>query len=120
MEKENVDKKSYDGSDDVALLLVKGASGSKEENKIYVKELAVAISTVFQKHNVVHLRCIGRGAIGNAAYASAIAHSELEKQGVDARGVWRYQTMSFSDGVERTALVLEIKDAVDSDAPSLV
>ena len=113
MERENVVEKVYDGSDDQALLLVKGAGNSKEENKKYLKELAVAISTVFQKHKVVRLRCIGKGAIGNAAYASAIAHTDLSQQGTDLRGVFQYQTVSFSDGVERTALVLELKDAMD-------
>ena len=116
MEKETVaTKKIYDGSDDKTLLLVKGANGSKDENKSYVKELAVAISTVYQKHGIVRLRCIGKGAIGNAAYAHAIAHGELAKQEVDLRGVWTYQTVSFADGVERTALVCELNDSVNTE-----
>jgi len=110
-------KKTYDGSDDQSLLLVKGASGSKSENTTYVKTLATAISTVFQKHNVVKLRCIGKGATANAVYAHAIARGEVAKQGVDLRCMPIFQTVSFGEGVERTAMLLELRDSEDAQEP---
>jgi len=113
MESEAKEKKVYDDSDDEALLLVKGATVEKTKNKTYVKELATAISTVLMKHGVVRLRCIGKGAIGNAVYAHAIARGNLEAQGVDLRSSPAYQTVSFQDGMSRTAIVLELKDSVD-------
>ena len=115
MDKENeVNEKKYNNSDDAALLLVKGVSGSKEDIKKRVKELAVAISTVFQKHAAVRLRCIGKGAIGNAVYAHAIARGELSKQGIDLRSSPIFQTVILGDGVERTSIVMELTDSPDS------
>jgi len=111
-----VERKTYDGSDDPALLLVKGASGSKTNNTSYVKGLSVAISTVFQKHGVVRLRCIGKGATANAVYAHAIARGEVAKQGADLRCTPTFQTVSFGDGVERTAMLLELKNSEDVSA----
>jgi len=117
MESEAKETKVYDDSDDEALLLVKGATVEKTRNKTYVKELATAISTVLMKHGVVRLRCIGKGAIGNAVYAHAIARGNLEEQGIDLRSSPAYQTVSFQDGMSRTAIVLELKDSVDLEEP---
>jgi stage V sporulation protein SpoVS len=111
-ENEVIEKKEYSNSDDPALLLVKGVSGSKEDNKQRVKDLATAISTVFQKHNVVRLRCIGKGAIGNAVYAHAIARGELSKQGVDLQSspVFKTVILDKENNVERTSILMELND----------
>lgn len=115
MESEVKETKVYDDSDDEALLLVKGATVEKSRNKTYVKELATAISTVLMKHGVVRLRCIGKGAIGNAVYAHAIARGHLEEQDIDLRASPVYQTVSFQDGMNRTAIVLELRNSVDAE-----
>ena len=105
----------YEGMDDKTLLLVKGANAkSKNEELSYVQELATAIITVFQKHSLVRLRCIGKGAIGNASFATAIARFKLLPTGVDLRGFWFYQKVTFENGVERNGLVFELKNSVDA------
>lgn len=104
--------KKYDGSDDPTLLLVKGATGDKEENKYYIKGLATAICTCYQKHKLVKLRCIGKGALGNAVYAHAIAKLDMLKQGINLLSSPSYQTVKCDDNVERTAIVIELR-AID-------
>jgi len=103
---------TYDGSNDEALLLVRGVRGTKEENKMYVKQLAVAISTTFQKHQVVRLRCIGNGAIGNTVKAHAIAASELHRRGIKLVADPSWKTVDFDgQGTERTSIVYQLQDA---------
>jgi len=110
----NKDVAVYDGSNDEALLLVRGVRGTKEDNKMYVKQLAVAISTTFQKHQVVRLRCIGNGAIGNAVKAHAIAKSELVKRGIKLTAIPDFKTVDFDgNGSERTSIVYQCQDAKD-------
>ena len=116
---EDIVKNTYSNLDDPALLLVKGVSGSKEDNKKRVKDLAVAISTVFQKHAVVRLRCIGKGSIGNGVYAHAIAREELGKQGIDLRSSPTFQnvTLDRENHVKGTSIVMELSNASDKLVP---
>lgn len=93
-----------------ALLLVKGVApdASKEETANYVKGLASAIITVWKKYNVVFLRCIGRGSLGNAVYAQAQANIELAKQNLTLVSIPVYKTVSLEGVGERTAIVIEL------------
>jgi stage V sporulation protein SpoVS len=103
-------------TEDATLLLVKGvgANSSKEENASYVKGLSIAIMTVFQKYEVVKLRCIGKGAIGNAVYAHAQANIELAKQGLVLVAMPMYKTVALEGVGDRTAIVLELT-AIEED-----
>ncbi len=111
---DNKEVAGYDGSNDEALLLVRGVRGTKEENTMYVKQLAVAISTTYQKHQIVRLRCIGNGAIGNAVKAHAIASGELVRRGIKLAAMTSFKTVDFDGaGTERTSIVYECQDAKD-------
>jgi len=101
-------RKHYDGADDPALLIVKGASVSKEDTGEYVKNLASVICLVYQKYNVVRLRGIGKAANGNALSAIAIAIPEMERRGIKLVAIPSYKSVSFDDGEDRTAMVCEI------------
>lgn len=107
---QNVQELSHEELEKRALLLVKGVSAdsSKEETASYVKGLASAIITVWKKYNVAYLRCIGKGAIGNAVYAQAQANIELAKQKVVLVGIPVYKTVSLEGVGERTAIVIEL------------
>lgn len=86
------------------LLLIKGGSEDKRENREYVKKLSNAILQVFYKHSKVNLRCVGAGAINNADKALIIARGEAFKQGDVLVCIPEFTTVKF-EGKEKTGIV---------------
>ena len=64
---------------DKTILFVKGICQDREENKEYIKKLADAICSVFDKHDAVRLRYVGAGAGNNADKALIIAMEKIYK-----------------------------------------
>ena len=93
---------------DSNLLLIKGNFGSKEDSKQYVKKVAQAMLVVIQKYNTAKLRCVGAAAINNAIKAEIIASGEAKKKGINLAIIGSFQTVTFGEGDERTAVVLEV------------
>ncbi len=95
-----------DKDKDPALLLVTGSKG-KLPDKEYVKKLANAILKVYQKHNIVKLRCVGAASLNNAEKAYIIARGEAEKKGWELVCRSHFVTVNF-DGVDKTGILKEI------------
>lgn len=93
---------------DEALLLVRGSTRSRAEDKEYVKKLANAISQVYFKHDVARLRCIGAAAVNNAVKASAKAIEEMENEEIYLWMKPSFYTVKFGED-EKTAIMFEIK-----------
>lgn len=113
----NEDSMHNDTSNDPALLLVKGSFDTKEDNSAYVKQLGSVVATVFNKHGVVRLRCIGKKSITNGVYAHAQANLLLSKQGVTLVGIPTYKTISISGpngDSDVVSLVMELRKLVSS------
>lgn len=91
---------------DDALLLVSGKSVQVTEVKDYIKKLANASILVFNKHSVVHLRCVGAPSINNGIKSSIIAKGEAEKIGKHFLLDPSFTMVTF-DGEEKTGIILE-------------
>ena len=104
---ETQDEKVVDNTEkDQTLLLVTGSKG-KDSDREYVKKLSNAILQVYQKHNIVRLRCVGAASLNNAEKAYIIARVEAEKKGLELVCKSHFVTVSF-DGVEKTGILKEI------------
>ena len=96
------------GNIDETLLLVRGSTGSKEDDKEYIKKLSNAILQVYYKHDVVKLRCVGAASLNNAVKAIIIAKGEAQKKGDVLIVDPSFTNVSFN-GEEKTGIVLEVK-----------
>lgn len=90
-----------------ATLKVKGSQGSKEEDKRYVKKLANAILSCFDKHNVAILRYVGAASGNNALKAITIAKDEAARQGKNLMIDPEFTIVDFN-GTEKTGMILEV------------
>ena len=107
------DRTPYVNSDDQTLLLIKGTIPDRDEAKRYVKKTANAILQVVQKHGLAHLRCVGAAALNNAIKASIIASGDAKTKGMDFVISPSFQTVTFGDSGEKTAVVLKVFDFGD-------
>ena len=98
----------YVEQNDETLLLISGSKGSKMDDKEYVKKVSNAILQVFQKHNSVKLRCVGAASLNNAIKAFIIAKGEAQKDGDRLMLDPSFTTVRFSEGEEKTGIVLEV------------
>lgn len=105
---EAVTKQPYVNVDDPTLLLIKGNINSRDDSKDYVKKLSLAVFSVFQKHNVARLRCVGAAALNNAVKAIAVSRGEFVKKNSDIAVVPSFQTVNFDGVNEKTAISLEV------------
>ena len=96
---------------DQTLLLVRGNIEDNDDRKKYIKTLSDAVLAVYQKHKKVNLRCVGAAALNNAVKASIIASGEAGKKGLSFAFVPSFQTVTFDGNVEKTALVLCVRNA---------
>jgi len=78
-------------------------------SKTSVKSLAGAITATMKEHGYCILRCIGDGAIGRAARASAIARGNLTVADVDLAMFGSF-FMTEIDGNERTGFQLKLEN----------
>ena len=107
------DRTPYVNSDDQTLLLIKGTIPDRDDAKRYVKRTANAILQVIQKHGLAHLRCVGAAALNNAIKASIIASGDAKTKGMDLVMSPSFQTVTFGDSGEKTAVVLKVFDFGD-------
>jgi len=96
-----------DGEGDQSLLLVAGSKGSKEDDKAYVKKLSNAVLQVFEKHEIVRLRCVGAASLNNGIKALIIAKVSAIESGDNLVCSPSFTTVKFGND-EKTAIVLEI------------
>jgi len=107
------DRTPYVNSDDQTLLLIKGTITDRDDAKKYIKRTANAILQVVQKHGLAHLRCVGAAALNNAIKASIIASGDAKTKGMDFVISPSFQTVTFGDSGEKTAVVLKVFDFCD-------
>jgi len=112
---DKTERTPYVNSDDQTLLLVKGTIQDREESKRYVKRTANAVLQVVQKHNVAHLRCVGAAALNNAIKAIIISSGDAKTKGLDLVASPSFQTVTFGDSGEKTAIVLKVFDFNEAD-----
>ena len=112
-----------DTEQDPSLLLVRGNIDSKEESRDYSIKLSHAVLSVFSKHDVAKLRCVGAAAVNNAVKAIAIARQKLvnqkEEHDFDFAFIPSFNTVDFGENGEKTALMLEVIDIEIEDAPEV-
>jgi stage V sporulation protein SpoVS len=101
------DEKTTIENTDETLLLVKGSSGDKGEDREYVKKLANAILQVFSKHGEAKLRCVGAASLNNAVKACIVASGEAEKKGEGLVIDPSFTTVKFC-GEEKTGIILQV------------
>jgi len=107
MDNTTVEKKTFTNETDDTLLLVKGHTANRNEEKFAVKKLSRAIVEVVNKHKVANLRCVGAAAISKATKAAIVASGNLSQKDVKVLIDPSFQTVQF-DNVEKTAINLKV------------
>lgn len=90
---------------DPSLLLVKGKKG---ENKIYIKSLAHAITTVVDRYGYALLKCVGASSVNNAMKSFTIASDEEEAKNGNRFCIKAVFENADFDGTIKTAMVLKV------------